>query len=321
MPATRTLRFGLLLATQCVLLAGPSGAAQCGSALLVEVSAPAALDGFDPAQPIAGHYWEVGAGGANRGDLGCLSGCTFATGPACLGSGDCVALTGVMWLNANCLVAGHRPQRTAFVAEQSTLDTGGLWAAINLDRNAGDANTDLDAKAATVCGGCASLASPILGGVGYPGVTNPTISGAHLTATLSWSAPAAAAQALSNGSNLLKSYTVLSKVHSGTPPPMTGERSGWTQSSDLEADGAANGGHSTNTTASVDVVLPTGSWFVTFAVGLNFDGTGNATSDANTRPSKFLSDQSDAIQATVDSPIFADGFESGNTSAWSSTTP
>lgn len=321
MTAATTARLALPFTILQFVLPGPSQAAQCGSALLLEVTSPAVFDGFDPGRQMAGHYWEVGAGGANRNDLGCQSGCTFASGAACAGSADCVALTGVLWLNAACGVAGHRPQRTAFVAEQTSVDSGGLWAAINLDRNTSDSNTDLDAKAASVCGGCASVASPILGGTGYPNVASPTLSGAHLTATMSWTAPAAEAQALSNGSNLLTSYTVLYKVHPGSPPAMTGDRSGWSATPDLEADGAATGGHSTNTTASVDVVLPTGSWFVTLAVGLNFDGTGNASADPNTRPSQFLSDQSDAIQATVDSEIFSGGFESGDTSEWSSTTP
>lgn len=321
MTEVTTVRHALPFAILLFVLPGPSRAAQCGSALLLEVGAPAVFDGFDPGRQMAGHFWEVGAGGANRNDLGCQTGCTFASGTDCAGSGDCVALTGVLWLNATCGVAGHRPQRTAFVAEQTSVDSGGLWAAINLDRNTSDSNTDLDAKAASVCGGCASIASPILGGTGFPDVASPTLSGAHLTATLSWTAPAAAAQALSNGNNLLTSYSVSYKVHSGSPPPMTGNRSGWSQTPDLDADGAANGGHSTNTSASVDVVLPAGSWFVTFAVGLNFDGNGNASADPNTRPSKFLSDQSDPIQVTVDSAIFADGFESGDTSEWSSTTP
>lgn len=321
MPAAKTIRVEVLLLLLVLAISGRSNAAQCGSALLVEVAPPAAFDGFDPGVPVAAHYWEVGAGGANRNDLGCQSGCTFATGAACLGAADCLALTGVMWLNANCSIAGHLPQRTAFVAEQTTVDAGGVWAAINLDRNATDANTDLDAKAATACGSCASVASPILGGTGYPQVSSPTISGAHLTAMLSWSVPATAAQALSNGAILLKSYTLLYKVHAGTPPAMTGDRSGWIQTPDIEPDGAANGGHSTNATASVGVTLPVGSWFVTFVVGLNFDGTGNPTVDSNTRPSKFLSDQSDPIQATVNSSIFSDGFETGNTSQWSSATP
>lgn len=321
MIAATTARLALPFTILQFVLPGPSRAAQCGSALLLEVASPAVFDGFDPGRQMAGHYWEVGAGGANRNDLGCQGGCTFVSGAACAGSGDCVALTGVLWLNATCGVAGHRPQRTAFVAEQTSVDSGGLWAAINLDRNATDANTDLDAKAATACGSCASVASPILGGTGYPQVSSPTISGAHLTAMLSWSVPATAAQALSNGAILLKSYTLLYKVHAGTPPAMTGDRSGWIQTPDIEPDGAANGGHSTNATASVGVTLPVGSWFVTFAVGLNFDGTGNPTADSNTRPSKFLSDQSDPIQATVNSSIFSDGFETGNTSQWSSATP
>ncbi|MBZ0112296.1 MAG: hypothetical protein K8J08_07550, partial [Thermoanaerobaculia bacterium] len=284
---------------------GPMEAAQCGSALLLEIEAPSVFDSLDPTLPVQAHFWEAGAGGANRSDVGCQAGCTFVTGPLCAASGDCLALTGVNWLNANCASAGHRPSRTVFVAEQATIDSGGRWAAINLDRNADDANTDLDAKAAAVCGGCASTASPLLGGAGMPSVSNPNLSGAHLTVDLAWFAPSAPAQALSNGTNILTSYSLHYKIHAAAPPSMTGDPAGWIRTPDLDADGGANGGHSTNTSASIDVALPAGSWFITFAVGLNFDGTGDPMADANTRPSKLLSDQSSAVQATVDSEIFS----------------
>lgn len=297
--------------------AGSAEAAQCGSALLLQVGEPAVFDEVDPSTGVVARFWEVGAGGSNRSDDGCRAGCTAVTGVQCAGTGDCLALTGVSWLNASCAAAGHLPARTAFLIEQLTVDSGGRWAAINLDANAADANTDLDAKSSVLCGGCASVVSPYLGGSGRPAVTDSSVSGDLLTATLSWSEPPAAAQALSNGSDLVTSYAVFFRGHEETPPPSTGDPAGWTLVADLEADGAANGGFSTDTGALVEVQIPSGVEVATFAVALNFDGAGNPTADPNTLAATFISDQSDAVPAS--NVIFADGFEAGDTGAWSST--
>lgn len=297
------------------------GGATCGSAVLVEVATPAVFDGVNASTPVVARFWEAGAGALNRSDQGCAAGCTAATAAQCAGGFDCLALTGVNWLNASCGTSGHLPARTVFVVEQTSVDSGGRWAAINLDHNASDANTDLDAKATAICGGCASVVSPMLAGAGYPAVSSSAVGGSHLTAILSWSAPAAAAQALSNTTGLVSSYAVYSKIHIGTPPPATGDRTGWVLEADLQADGLANGGFSTDTSASVSVNLPLGVHNVSFAIGLNFDGTGNPTSDLNVRLSTYVSDQSDSIEVDVASLIFADGFESGNTLQWSSTLP
>jgi len=306
----------LALVVVALLSTAASGeAAQCGSALLIETAAPAVFDGLSPAEPVTARFWEAGAAGANRGLSGCRAGCTNATGSQCAGGGDCLALTGVSWLNATCSVAGHLPPRTVFLVEQTTPGSGGRWAALDLDANAGDANTDLDVKAAAVCGGCASLLSPYLGGSGRPQVTESSLSGNLLTATLAWSVPPPAAQALSNGSQLVTSYGVLYRGHAGTPPPSTGDPSGWVLVPDLEADGVANGGYSTDTTAVVELAVPAGAAAVTFAIGLNFDGTGDPATDPNTVPAVLISDQSEPVVAS--NLLFADGFESGDTSAWS----
>jgi hypothetical protein len=294
-------------------------AAECGSALLLQVGDPAVFDEVNPSVPTIARFWEVGAGGSNRSDDGCRAGCTAVTGAPCAAGGDCLALTGVSWLNASCTAAGHLPARTAFLIEQTTADSGGRWAAINFDANAADANTDLDAKAAVVCGGCASIASPYVGGAGFPVVTDSMFSGGVLTATLSWSPPPAAAQALSNGLDLVTSYAVYYRGHTGPPPPSTGDPSGWTLVADLQPDGAANGGFSTDTGAEVETQVPGGVETVTFAIGLSFDGSGDPTTDPDTLSSSLISDQSDPVVAS--SVIFADGFESGDTSAWSSAAP
>lgn len=270
-------------------------AAQCGSALLLEVSAPAVLDEIDPAALSAIRFWEAGAGGSNRSDDGCQAGCAMASGVGCASGGDCLALTGVNWLNAPCSVPGRLPLRTVFLVEQITPDSGGRWAAINLDRNAGDANTDLDEKAAVVCDSCASVASPYLGGNGRPAVTSSSAASGNLTVSLSWSTPSTLAQALSNGTDLVTGYGIYYRTHEGTPPPATGEPAGWIPVSDIEADGAANGGFSTDTTATVEIPLAGLVDNVTLAIGLNFDGSGNPIADGNTLISAFLSDDSEPV--------------------------
>lgn len=284
-----------VLAALALAIPTSAEAAQCGSALLLEVSAPAVFDGIDPDAPSVTRFWEAGAGGSNRSDAGCQAGCTIASGSGCASSGGCLALTGVNWLNASCATPGRLPLRTIFLMEQITTDTGGRWAAINLDRNAGDANTDLDAKAEAVCNSCASVVSPYLGGNGRPVVTGSSAAAGNLTVSLSWSQPSAFAQALSNGTDLVTSYGIYYRTHEGTPPPATGEPTGWARISDVDADGAANGGFSIDTTATVDIPLAGLLDNVTLAIGLSFDGSGNPTADGNTLISTFLSDDSEPV--------------------------
>ena len=279
-----------------LLLPVRGDAAQCGSALLLETAAPAVFDGVALSPTLVAQFWKAGAANSSFSPFGCLTGCTSALGSQCAGGGDCLALTGVNWLNATCSIAGHLPARTVFLVEETTADSGGRWAAINLDRNALDANTDLDAKAAAVCSGCSSAASPYIGGSGRPVVTSSSASGATLTVNLSWSPPPAAAQALSNGANLVTGYSVVFRPNdAGSPPPSTGDPTGWIWAPDLDADGAAHGGFSTDTTATVDLPLDSTIESLSLAVGLNFDGSGDPGSDSNTRASAYISDASDPL--------------------------
>lgn len=263
--------------------------------MLLEVDAPAVFGGLDLAAPTVVRFWEAGAGGTNRSDDGCQVGCTTASGAQCTGGGDCIALTGVSWSNASCASPGHLPLRTVFLVEQTTTDVGGRWAAFSLDRNPADANTDLDAKAAAICGGCSSIVSPALGGDGRPVVTGSSAADGQMTVGLSWSAPPSAAQALSNGSDLVTGYGVFYRTHDGIPPPATGETAGWTRTSDLEPDGAANGGFSTDTTATVEIPLAGLQESITLAIRLSFDGSGDPTADSNSLLSSFLSDDSEPV--------------------------
>lgn len=288
---TRTL----LLFLAAVGGSGSAAAAQCGSALLLEVETPAVFDGVDLVAPSVARFWEAGAAGTNRSDSGCQTGCTMATGALCATGGECVALTGVSWLNAQCDSPGRLPLRTVFLLEQTTTGSGGRWAAINVSRNASNANTDLDSKAANICGGCSSVVSPYLSGSGHPTVTDSLAGGGTLTVTLTWPAPPAQAEALSDAPSLISGYGVHYRTDAGAPPPTTGERTGWIFAADTGADGVANGGYSTDTTATVELPLAGLSENVSFAIGLSFDGTGDPSSDPNTVPSSFLSGASDPL--------------------------
>lgn len=288
-------RITLALLMLSMVSAVDAGAAQCGSSLLLEVVAPTAFEGVDSAAGSAVRFWEAGVAGSNRSDAGCLAGCTLTSGPPCTGGGDCIALTGVNWLNASCAAPGHIPTRTVFLLEQTTSGSGGRWAAINVDRNPDDANVDLDSKAAAICSGCSSTLSPYLGGTGRPTVSGSSSANGVLTVSLTWSPPSPAAQALSNGNNVVTSYGIYYRTNSGTLPPASGDPTGWIRASDTEADGLSLNGHSTDTSATVEVPLFGLEQNIAFSVGLSFDGTGDPQSDSNTLPSAYLSDQSDPL--------------------------
>ncbi|NJL29360.1 MAG: hypothetical protein HC897_16465, partial [Thermoanaerobaculia bacterium] len=83
------------------------------------------------------------------------------------------------------------------------------------------------------------------------------------------------------------------------PAAATGDPAGWLMAPDLEPDAAPNGGFSTNTSAAVAIDLPFGQHYASFAIRLNFDGTGNPALDSNTRPSALLSDQSDPVEVML----------------------
>lgn len=54
-----------VLALLGLAVPGTALAAQCGSALLLEVAAPAVFAGLDPSSAIVARFWEAGSGGTN----------------------------------------------------------------------------------------------------------------------------------------------------------------------------------------------------------------------------------------------------------------
>lgn len=280
----------------------PVHAAECGSALLYQKSAPAIFQNIEIGGETVARQWNAGDASQTFNNTACATGCLNRSGAQCTTS-PCVAITGINWLNsATCASAGLVPPRTVMVIENPTADAGGRWVAINTDRNSGNFNYDLDAKASALCslgcfggtacvaGGCVSTASPYLGGPGTVSITSAVPSGGNLNLTITWSAPSSAAQAFNNsGSSVVSSYSMYFKRSvGGVPPTNTGSKTGWTRVADTDGMATTNG-HSTDTAATISVPLGGSPEDVAIAVGLNFDGSGDPVANLNTVESSFIS--------------------------------
>lgn len=291
--------------------------AHCGSTVIGEKTQPAAIQGMGSEATL--RAWAAGsAGTASISDPCTGNGCAaLDASPLCEASGDCIALSGIEWLNGSCTTAGFLPAASIVLAEATTSSDGGRWAAVELDHNAGDANFDLDAAQDRICSGCSSEASPLIGAGQRIGVSQAGQSGNVITLDLAWTAPDTAAEALSDASlSLVKAYSIwYRRVAEGSLPPMDGSPAGWTRAADVDA--TQSGGYSTDTAAQIEIDLGTSSDFLWVAVGLVFDGSGDPGTDANSISSSVISRPS--LVYPMD--LFSDGFETGDTTMWSGGTP
>jgi hypothetical protein len=306
-----------------VLVPSASLAAPCGGALLYEKATPTVFQGIALGPGTTARMWAYGQAPQAYSDNACISGCrSFTSLPQCVGGGDCIALTGVSWLNATCQTPGMLPATTVLLVEGLTSSDGGRWAALKLPHNATNANTDLDAAAVAVCGpSCASTASPLIGGTGQPiQVTSATVAGHTLTLKLAWSAPSPAAQALNAGPTLITGYSVwFARSAGGTPPALDGGTSGWTRVADT--DPSQIGGTSTNTAATVSLDTMGSAEAVWLAVGLVLDGSGDPDHDASSRASSVISR---ATSVALHAPAFtsqpAASFAAGSSASFTVST-
>ena len=300
-----------------LLLAGNVGA-QCGSSVVGEKATPAAIQGMGSTAAV--RVWAAGqAATASIPDPCAGGGCiALDASELCEASGDCIAITGVEWLNGSCTTAGFLPQSVVLLAEGTSTDDGGRWAAVRVDHNVGDANTDLDAAQDRICGGCSSIVAPLIGDGQSLGVSVVDQTGIVIKFHLSWAPPPAGAEALSEaGSSMVVAYSLwYRRMPEGSLPTMDGGQGGWTRTPDL--DSGQTGGYSTDTTAQIDLDLGTGSDEVWLAIGLVFDGSGDPDSDANSIASSVSSRPFRAYSPTW---IFADNFETGDTTRWSDEMP
>ena len=288
---TRSLGLGLLAALTLLPWRGGE-AATCGSVLLYERLGPAVLQGIPLGGATVVRIWEAGSGGTNYISSPCTVGCASLTAaPGCSGASECIAVIGLNWLNGGvCSAAGRRPARTVILVERTTAAAGGVWAAINVEKNAQDANVDVDARAGAACGaGCASVASPYVGGDQTIVVTSAVVASGTLTMTITWTAPPSVAEAVNTSeTSLVKSYGVFyRRAPQASPPAATGDKAGWTRVNDT--DGSQIGGYSLNTSATVAVALGGSADDVYLAIAPNFDGDGNPDTDPNCMRSQYLS--------------------------------
>lgn len=283
----RATRGALLVLIVAWASSPAAGQTNCGSALLAQAKTPAVFQGITLGGSAVARMWAAGNASQYLNTNPCAVGCANLTAsPLCVNNGNCIALTGVNWINMPCPTAGTRPARTVFLVEAQTASSGGVWAALNLGNNSSDANYDLDSKA----NGSYCTASPYIGGTGQPVVASYRYRRPILTVSLSWQPPlSSAAEALNNsGTSLVTSYAVYSYV-GGNPPPSTGSKTNWSRVSDIDATSNAHG-YSTGTSAIVNIsgVGTTDSVYV--AIGLNFDGTGDPdVTGSNTEASTFIS--------------------------------
>jgi len=309
----RPLLFSAVVLATFMLAAGDLGA-QCGSALIGEKSTPAAIQGLG-SQAVP-RVWAAGsAGTASIPDPCSGNGCVaLDASPLCEASGDCIAVSGIEWLNGSCTATGFLPARVVVLAEGTTSSDGGRWAAVEVDHNTADANFDLDAAQDRICSGCSSQGSALIGAGQRIGAGLAGQAGNIVTLQLSWTAPDSTAEALSDASSsLVTAYSIWYRLLAeGSAPPMDGSPAGWTRAADIDASEV--GGYSTDTAAEIEVDLGTSSDLVWVAIGLVFDGSGDPGADTNSVASSVISRPS--LVYPID--LFSDGFESGNTGRWSS---
>lgn len=278
-------------------VAGPaySQSTQCGSALLGEKAQPAVFQNIVLDGSSVTRMWELGHLSTASVTNACGSGCRSLTAsPLCDDSGDCTAVTGIEWLNGTCPTEDLLPQTTVLLVEKTTQSDGGRWAAIKVGKNSADANYDLDAAAAAICGpSCAAIASPYVGGAGQGiQVMGESHDASTVTLQLAWEAPSPAAEALNRGGEeLISSYAIYyarSTNGGATAPNLTGAKTGWTRIADTDGTKTASG-YSTDTKAKVTIPLQGSNEAVYVALGAELDGTGDPDTDANCAPSTYIS--------------------------------
>ena len=95
------------------LVAVPARGQNCGSALLAQTQTPAVFQEIALGGPTVARMWATGSASQYFNANACAVGCaSLSASPLCIGGGDCIAVTGVNWINTACSPAGTRPART-----------------------------------------------------------------------------------------------------------------------------------------------------------------------------------------------------------------
>lgn len=291
------------------LLSTPvSFAGTCHHSFIAEGTPPAAFEGINLTETSFTSY--VWAWGANTSDQGSL-----AAGLVDDGTGIAVN-PGFLWANSdNC--AGEITG-IGLLVEAQTAAEGGKVALVAAEGS----EVHLDALQAGVTQSVAAtipVPQAVYAGSGTDGF------GEYFDYTLAWTPPTTA-WALSDIPDVLAGYAVYVISASGGGPVNTGHKGGFAR---VEATPTGSAPYITDDT-DTDGLLPASQTSCTvrlrpgetffFALALIFDGSASST-DPQANPSAVETTVVSActIPLREDGSLFADGFESGDTSAWSGT--
>ena len=285
-------------------------AGTCHHAYAVEGQAPPVFDGINTTGTgFVSYYW---AWGENPSDQGSVS-ASFVDG----GSG--LALNnGILWANSDS--CSGQIDGTGVLVEAQTASGGGLFALLAI----GGAEGNVDALQAGA-DQCTAQAIPAPAVTGF--VLGSDGFGDYADISLGWDPPLEAAWAVSTISPVHAGYGLYYRTGS---PVDNGDKA---QFSRAEATPSGSVPYVVDDSDTEDGWLPAmqtqcrvrirpgdGHYF---ALSLIFDGSGavadDPQADASAVETLYVSASSNGVNAS--DSIFADGFESGNTSAWSDTLP
>ncbi len=303
-----SLAVGLLLAALVPISSGHSGT--CHHAYVVEGQAPPVFGGINTAGTgFVSYYW---AWGENPSDEGSVS-------ASFVDDGSGLALnSGILWANSD--KCSGQIGGTGVLVQAQTASDGGLFALLAIDGAEG--NIDALQAGADQCTAQA-IPAPAVTGV----VLGSDGFGDYADVSLGWDPPMEAAWAVSTISPVHAGYGLYYRTGS---PVDNGDKA---QFSRVEATPNGSVPYVVDDSDTEDGWLPAGQTQCQvrirpsddhyFVLSLIFDGSGavggDPQVDASAVETLYVSASSSGVNAT--DSIFADGFESGDTSAWSDTEP
>lgn len=301
----------LLLGLAAPLASVVAAAGTCHHAYLGEGHLPPAVAGLSSSETgFRAACWGWGAGPTQNGSAGLVL----------VDSGSGVALSNLLWSNAAACTGDVTG--TAVLLEAQTAGSGGklavvaqLGAEVQLDVAQGGA---LQSVAHTI-------PAPAVSGL----ATGSDAFGPFLDVTLAWASPSPETWALSNVPTVHVGYAVYVVTAAGGGPVSTGDRSLFTR---VEAtagsqpyvtdDADTDDGLLPASQTSCHVRIRAGEVYY-LALSLILDGSAATTGDPQTDPSAVETAYVGACSAGASATgvLFADGFETGTTGAWSGTVP
>ncbi len=304
----RSVALAALLTLASAWLAAPAEGGTCQHAFVAEGQPPSAFAGITPAEPaFRARYWAWGANPSNDGgqdaDL------------TADGSGTAISPP-ILWANSsNC---SGDIGATGLLVEAHTVADGGKLAVVAL--SGAEVRVDV-AQGGSTQSVAQTQPRPTLLGI----ETGTDGYGVFVDVRLSWSAPSPTTWALSDGGAVHAGYGVW--VVTGAPVN-TGDRTGFIRvggiaglqayvTNDADTD---DGLLPASQTACIVRVRPGQMYYL--ALSLILDGSadpGEPQSDLSAVETLYVSACS--ARAETVGIIFADSFESGNTSHWSATHP